>query len=409
MLALAKGDDAAQRQAIHFLRHVEPQEWAAAPVAVCRSVVASLQQQVLHGMKPPSVHREIATILGNMGPRSEAAVPQLIQLLQDGVPDSVRNAAAIALGNVGGGAREAVDRLLVLCNGHTALAIHAVRALGGIGWVDDRVRSALVTLWLSSVQSQSGHIQVALAVCKLRIAADGLLGFLTQNLIASQDDGLRQSAAEALGCCSKSDMDVVPALLTATFGDKNEEVRQRAEAALDQLRVPHDKALLLCSRQLGTSAIAETALRKSGPLAVPALIEALDKGEPATRVKAARLLGSLGEAAVAAVPALTTALHDRNADIRLAAAKGLWNVNKQEAEVVVPVLVHLLEEKRTARFDDAESRRRFLQTVMEALGRIGPPAKAAVPALMDKTKDANRLLSESARDALRRIGAPRAN
>src|SRR5207253_10352316 len=131
----------------------------------------------------------------------------------------------------GSGAREAVDRLIVLSNGHTALATHAVRALCGIGWVDDRVRSALVTLWLSSMQSQSGHMQVALTLCKLRIDAEGLLGFLTHNLVATQDEVLRQSAAESLAWCSKNDMDVVPALVTATFGDTNEEVRQKAQAA----------------------------------------------------------------------------------------------------------------------------------------------------------------------------------
>ena len=52
------------------------------------------------------------------------------------------------------------------------------------------------------------------------------------------------------------------------------------------------------------------------------------------------------------------------------------------------------------------TRRRFLQTVMEALWRIGPPAKAAMPALVAKSKDKNRLISESAFSALRKIAGP---
>jgi HEAT repeat protein len=65
--------------------------------------------------------------------------------------------------------------------------------------------------------------------------------------------------------------------------------------------------------------------------------------------------------------------------------------------------VRLLEEKGTTDLQGDESRRRFLQTVIEALGRIGPAAAAAVPALMKKTKDANRLVSQSAANALGRI------
>ena len=50
-----------------------------------------------------------------------------------------------------------------------------------------------------------------------------------------------------------------------------------------------------------------------------------------------------------------------------------------------------------------------LQTVIEALRRIGPPGKAAIPALMAKTKDKNRLVSESAISALKVIAPDVAN
>jgi hypothetical protein len=102
------------------------------------------------------------------------------------------------------------------------------------------------------------------------------------------------------------------------------------------------------------------------------------------------------------VPAHTAALRDKNAEIRLAAAKGLWNVNKN-ADAVVPVLVVLLQDKRAGENGDSEAGRKFLLTVIEALWRIGPPAAAARTALMAKTKDKNRLVSESAQNALKKI------
>jgi HEAT repeat protein len=163
----------------------------------------------------------------------------------------------------------------------------------------------------------------------------------------------------------------------------------------------HEKAIRLCSRRLEDSSYAEAALRKSGRLAVPALIEALGTEVPATRVKAARTLGCLGEVAGEAAPALTTALHDNDPDVRLAAAKGLWNVTKTAD--VVPALVELLEVKGAPDPEASETRRRLLQTVMEALGRIGPPAAAAASALTAMTKDNSRHIRESALVALGKI------
>src|SRR5260370_12513525 len=167
-----------------------------------------------------------------------------------------------------------------------------------------------------------------------------------------------------------------------------------AQAGRDQMRLSHEKEIQICARQLGDSSYAEAALRKSGPLAVPALIEGVGSEDPAVRVKAARTLGCLGEAAAAAAPALNKALHDKDLDVRLAAAKGLWNVTKT-ADGRVPALVGLLETNVAADLEAGETRRRFLQTVMEALSRIGPPATAAVSALSALTKDKNRHIPQS--------------
>src|SRR5439155_4828142 len=142
------------------------------------------------------------------------------------------------------------------------------------------------------------------------------------------------------------------------LSDTKEEVRQMAQAGLDRMRLSSEQAIHLCCRQLGDSSYAEAALRKSGPLAVPALIEALGTEEPAIRVKAARTLGCLGEAAAEAAPALTKALHDNDREVRLAAGKGLWNITKR-ADVVVPALVALLKVKRAADLEASETRRRF--------------------------------------------------
>ncbi len=389
---LDSGNEPSRRQALQSMRNHEAKEWADAPLKTVQALVESLQQHLQGDMKQTFLRQEVVNLLGKIGPRAE-----------EGVPDGVREGAALALGKIGKEARAAVDPLIqVLANGRPTLAVQAVRALGEIGCADQRVRAALTQFWLSPSHSQNCQVQAAIALCKLKIDAKGLLRFLTSILGANQDAALRNAAAEGLAWCGKNDVDVVPALLAAALNDKNEEVRQKAQASLDQMRLSRGKAIQLCAKQLKDSPFAETALRHSGQLAVPALIEALETKESAIQERAARILGSFGELAAAAVPELTSALHAKDFAIRLAAAKSLWNITKN-AELVVPVLVDLLEEKWTADQNATEARRRFLQTVIEALQRIGPPAKAAIRALTDKTKDKNRLVSESALSALKEI------
>lgn len=403
---LEHGDDAARRQVIQSLKGHEKKEWAAAPAKTVHSLVELLKRQLLGDAKKPSVHQDVIVILGQIGPRAESAVEQLGEFLRPGIPDPVREAAALALGRIGSAASSEVDHLAELVTSTRAsLAVQAIRALGDIGCADEVVRDALMNLWQSPSHSQACQIQTAIALRKLKIDAIGVVRFMTIALAANQDVAGRRMAIEGLNICGPNDLDVVPALLQATLKDKDEEVRKLAEASLTQLRLSREKASQICAKQLGESAYAESALKQCGQVAVPALIQALTSEDALTREKATRILGSLGEAAAAAAPALTKALQSKDLDFRLAVAKSLWNIT-QNADPVVPVLIDLLQKKWPAAEAESESRRRFLQTVIEALWRIGPPAAAAVPALIEKKKDKNRLISESAASALKEI-APR--
>ena len=107
-------DDASRRQAIHSLGSYEEQEWATVPPEVIRTLVDSLQRQLLNGGAQTSTRRQILIILGNIGPSSEPVIPTLIELLQEGVADDVREEAATALGKIGKKARTAVDHLIKL-------------------------------------------------------------------------------------------------------------------------------------------------------------------------------------------------------------------------------------------------------------------------------------------------------
>lgn len=374
--ALQSGGEASRRQAVHSLRLQAERDWQVAPRPVLDALVESLRQELAGMTRQPITHRayreDLAAALGNLGPASRPAIPELTELLQEGVPDPLRATAAAALAKIG---------------------------TDGSG-PGQRVRSALVALWLAPAQARHVRVRIAYALARLKIDAPGLAGFLTATVVAGEDVALRTAAAEALGWCGKQQPDVVPALLTAALTDKQEEVRQEADAVLSRLGLSRADSARLCAGQLRDSAYAEKALRHAGPLAVPGLLHVLKTSDTETRMKALRTLGCLGELAAAAAREVSRALHDPDLGLRLAAAKSLWNITRK-AEDVVPALVGLLEGKAAAA--DEEARRRFLQTVIEALGRIGPAARAAVPALTKKTRDPNRLVSESAVSALRAI------
>jgi HEAT repeat protein len=371
--ALNKGDDASRRKALRSLKSLPQEAWASVPRDLFNTLMGALQKQMQISVKQKPILQEIFAILGNMGQRAEPALSQLVGLLGEEFPPEIRGAAAAALGRV--------------------------------GCADHKGRTALLALWQSAQPSHVNRMQVAIALCKLDIKAEGLLKLLTSTVVANPDASVRKSAAEAMCWRGKNELDVVPALLTSTLNDKDESVRQVAEASLTELKLTRAKAIQVCAEQLSGSTYAELALKNCGQQAVPALMSALESSDPLTREKAARTLGSIGEAAAEASRALTKTMHDKDLSVRLAAAKGLWNVTKN-ADLVGPVLVELLKAHSAERTDDGEARRRSLQTVIEALQRMGPPAKVAVPALRAMIKDKNRHISESAQSALRDIAPP---
>lgn len=402
---LEKGG-AQKKTALQGLRKCDEKELAAAPADVCKSIVQALRSELKYELKQQSNVKDAVAVLGSLGRYAKPAISQLIGLLEDGVPDSVREVSVTALGKIGAEAKAAVEPLLkLLPNARPSLTMVVVRALGNIGHVDERVRAELAAVWHSPEQPPNVKANVAVVLCKLRIDAPRLLETITAALVANQEVGPRMAAAEALQWCTKNGKDVVPALLTASVGDTNEDVRQAAQAGLARIGVSQEQAILLCANQLGNSTMAETALRKSGLPAVRALISALGNSSPETRVKAARTIGVLGEQAVEADAALTDTLGDKDPSVRLAAAKSLWNVSKKTA--VVPVLIELLRRKPTSKADeDSEARRQYLQSIMESLGRIGPPAAGATAALTTLTKDSNRIIRECAATALQKITSP---
>jgi HEAT repeat protein len=129
--------------------------------------------------------------------------------------------------------------------------------------------------------------------------------------------------------------------------------------------------------------------------AISALTRALED-EGAARVKAAEVLGRIGPPAKSAVPALTDLLKESNPEARVQAALALWRIDHR-AEEAVPVLVSALKGPLTprpgsalglpGRFGTVSSAPPACQQAADALGQIGPEARAAAPALTEVLRD----------------------
>lgn len=407
--ALHSDTDATRWEAVRTLKTQDAEHWQAMPKNELDTLVEAMCDQLprrseTNGARLPThLRRDVAFTLGKMNARAAASIPTLIELLSDDEPEGIREAAATALGDIGPAAKAAVGDLITLLtpNCRVPLAVRVACALGEIGVCDAKVKAALSDLWRSTISRPLTQIQISLALCKLKVDAQGLITSLAAGAVAGPNASHRVSACQSLAWCCKTQTSVLPAL-TAAAHDEDELVRAAANAALEQLGVTMAKAIQACVKQLKDCPHSVTALRRTGIQGVAGLTKALEDAEPAVRESAARILSSIGELANTAAPALTKMLRDKCSEVRLSAAKALWNITKKPDEVV-PALAGLLTAKMTPPTDDAETRRRFLQTVIEALGRMGPAAHDAVPSLLKITKDDNRLIRESAVRTLQQI------
>jgi len=239
--------------------------------------------------------------------------------------------------------------------------------------------------------------------------------------LKTQSTTIRATALRVLGSMREKAIDALPAAIEA-MTDKNSTVRDSARIALlligpdapDEvlkamthehsyvrreaittlrkiLRRPDDRVLIdkavpllivaLKDEQRNIYVFACQALGIIGPRAadaVPALIEMLSQAGYSMREQAARALGRMGKSAMTAVPALQKALGHNNASVRFNSACALASIRPEDPDVAaeaIPVLIAGLQPALKRK--DALR----LRNAAEALGQIGPSAKAAVPYL----------------------------
>jgi len=112
------------------------------------------------------------------------------------------------------------------------------------------------------------------------------------------------------------------------------------------------------------------ALGKMGAAAVPGVTGLLHDTNTVVRAAAAQALGRIGPKASRSLPELKPLIQDKNAAVRTEAVQALGRIEKQNA---VPMLIELLQSNVTD----------VREAAFDALGEMGPAAKAALPALTE--------------------------
>jgi HEAT repeat protein len=303
-----------------------------------------------------------AHLLGLIGPRAADAVADLIAVLKRRqVPATLRSEAAFALGRIGEPAGDIVPALTAaLRDGPREVREQAAEALG---WIDPPAPQAARAL---AAALKDADAKVTMKACQS-------LSFVGDResapaLLAAFQGGRAEVAVEAgraLWLLGPKADPVVPALLSTAQGPPNK------------------------------AAAARSLLASFGPRIVPVLIKSLGDGEAARREAAADILGRIGPPARTAVPALFAALKDNSSSVALMAAMALAEIHPTRSRPAVPLLADALDVPGAA----------------AALAKIGPEARAAVPALIAALKPrkgngSGELIRLHARLALARIGAP---
>ena len=307
--------------------------------------------------------RDAAFELGKLGPGAKPALPALIKALQDS-DKQVWSLAIAAITAMGPEAKDAIPALL--------------DGFGSRGGRDREKRQAMVRS----------------AYALTRIGPEAISPLI--KALSADDSGLRAGAARALGGMGPVAKEAIPALRD-NFGHGEISVRTEAVGALaligPEAVAPVIEALGWTEPlQRGSAALALAELGAVAKSAEPALLQMLAKEtDPGARAAALTALPKVSADPVKAAPLLVAAVKDDSEPIRHAAINAIA-ATLALRRPAVPLLAALLADANPA----------VSQRAAQALGRLGPDAADALPALLAGARAAN---GEAAfADALAQIG-----
>lgn len=445
---LADTDPVVCREAIDAIRKIRPGAQVTLPLLVkvlqgaddaarirAIAALADLGKAAVPGLIEALDHSQgkywACLVISEIGPDASEAVPALTKLLSDEMPD-VRRETILALAAIGPASASAVPQLAAALNNKLDQTV-ATYALGRIGGVPDDVQAKIR-------QNLTGEDRVLAAVSHWTLAKlhpeDENHVRQTVDILAEQlknkQRRIRSAAAQLLVDLNPPPSISQPILEKVVEGADAETL----DAVLDALASQGERVLPRLIQALQRKEVrfrAAAIVARIGPKAkpaVPALIEALQDDNAATRNEVLFALAAIGPEAQAAATAVIRALNDEDAKVRYGACYALGKMGPPAidakaalqkcldsddeflamasawalaqiapacpvtARKSVPLLVKAL--------GDSEAITRV--HAAETLGFLGPQAKSAVPALKTASKDRDEAVRAAASAALEQIG-----
>ena len=361
---LVHADPRARRAAIRALGRLSPSSEVLAPI------VAKQLADADHAVVLAAMHS-----LADIG---APAVPFLVEALKN---PSSRYWAEVALAEIGPAAAAAVEPLAAsAAEGEIPERLQAILCLAAIGEPAASAASAVTSVLDSNEESL--RLAAAFALGRMRSpAADASL----KKAVAGNDPFVAAVAAWALARIHPDDKALVAdavSRLRKQVASDDPEARAAGVAGLTELAESLDDATrteladaflsLLSDPHRKVEQRAGAGLIRLGASGVPALRAKIT--DPALRLKVIEVLGALGTSAKPALADLIAAVGDADEEVRGDAAVAIAAIGAEAAEAV-PSLQKVVT--------DASLPAGVRYAAVYALGRIGPSASAAEPALRE--------------------------
>jgi HEAT repeat protein len=324
--------------------------------------------------------------LGKIGTSAREGVPAVVKALKEGHPTMSR-LAAVTLSRMG---KDAIAPLSEVLGGDDPSARRwAAASLGLMGPAAANAAPAL----LKALKDDSFRVRRTAidALNRVQPTAEVALAPLAAVLREDTDPDVCRGAASALGRLGKAAEPELRKLLAS----RDDNVRYHAALATRELGpraapMARTLALLLLHREDDLRGAASVALEGIGEAALPALKSALADKDADVRRAGALGLGVVGKPAAASAPLLLTAAGDDDPEVALAAVQALGQVGD------VPGLRSILKGK------DA----RLRKAAIEGLGSLKSEAAAAVDDLHTAMRGKAPAERQAATIALFSIGKP---
>ena len=362
---------------------------------IFRSMGASAVPALLEGIRQKDEGIRDNAYLGLRSIAAEAkdAVPALAGSLND-ENATVRMLAAGTLGTIGSQAKEALPGIIVLLK-DTDFRVRssAAQAIVGIGAESKQAIPGLIGMVGSN--DQRDNISASIAIGSIGPEAKSAVPALIL-MLKNKDINVSEHAAEALGKIGPEAKAAIPGLKELM----KDRPSLRAKAVWSLFKISGSKEgvkLYESGLKSKDPEIRDRTVKNLAEIdptdgkAVPLLREKLKGQDIFGRIEALRVLNKMGTKAKPALPEIIAVLKDNRDDEAMRLAGEILSKFGSESAVAIPVFIEFMNSKY----------RNYQDYSANMLSKIGVPA---IPALVDRLKNGETDTKEAAATALGKIG-----